>query len=587
MESIAARLKAFLAVGLLFVLAFVVFSLPAHAASGVKEIVILYSGQTHAMLYTCSCPKEKDGGIARRATLVKQQRKVNPEAILVDTGSFFAGGLEDEYTQNTQFDMQRTDINLKAMGLMKFDAAVIGPDEFNFGADFLRGAIKKTGINFLSSNIKMEEVLPFMVKELSGGVKVGLIGATSLSSKQKAAGVEVFEPNPKAAASVAELKKAGANCIVLLSNLTPGEEQSLLENVKGIDILISNNKKQNQPMKAGETLVLNTSWQGRKLGKLTFGLKDGKVANPRSEEIRLSDKVSDDLEVSAALPSCFLDRDCRKEGLVGICKDAGAPAATCLFSEARKFSFTVITVKPCLTCDTDAVVSPLKNQFPGIEVKYLYYPEKKAAELVKELGITGLPAYILGKDVQKDKGFEMIKPGLEDKGGYFILKPEASGVSIFLDRKKEKGKLDIFLSLYDESSAAILANAKDLNPDLHFLAVEVNGIFDAPKGKSEIEEDLRAVCVQKLYPDNFIDYAICRSQNKDSSWWEDCAGGLDIAKIKSCAKGEEGTKLFKENTSLSKQLRIMFGPVYLLDNQEIFTSKGAPSKEELRKILKR
>jgi len=40
-----------------------------------KEITIIYTGSTHGMVYPCSCPIEPDGGIARRATLVKQLRK--------------------------------------------------------------------------------------------------------------------------------------------------------------------------------------------------------------------------------------------------------------------------------------------------------------------------------------------------------------------------------------------------------------------------------------------------------------------------------------------------------------------------------
>lgn len=572
----------------LFVLifAFLLLPLQADAASGNKEITILYTGMTHAMLYTCSCPKEQDGGIARRATLVKQLRKTCPDAILLDAGSFFAGGLEDEYTLNTQLDMERAKTNLKGMDLMKFDAAVIGPDEFNFGAEFLRAGIKDSDVNFLSSNVKMEEVLPFMIKELPGA-KVGIIGATSFSAKQKAGAIEIAEPNPKVAAAIAELKKAGANVIVLLSNLTPVEEQSLLENVKGIDILISNNRTKDPSLKAGETLVLRTAWQGRKLGKLTFSVKDNKVTNPKYEDIRLQDKLSDDPAVSAILPRCFSDKDCRKEGLVGICNEAGGPAASCLFSEASKVSLTVITGKPCLTCNTDTVTQSLKKQFPGLEPKYVYYPDKAAAELVKELGIAGLPAYVLGKELAKDKGFDKIKAGVEEKGDYYLLKPEASGISYFISRQRQKGKLDAFLSLYNDSTPALLANIKEFNPDVHFLAVEINATFDALKGKVEIEDDLRAVCVKKYYPDNFIDYMACRSQNKDSSWWEDCAGGLDIGKIKSCAKGEEGTKLLKENIALTKNLRVMYGPTYLLDNQEIFSSEGAPSKEEFKKILKR
>ncbi|HOU37205.1 MAG TPA: hypothetical protein PK562_08060, partial [Candidatus Omnitrophota bacterium] len=64
-------------------------AMPAYAA----EVTLLYTGETHAMLYPCSCPLEVDGGVARRATLVKDIRKSSPNVVLVDSGAFFAGGL--------------------------------------------------------------------------------------------------------------------------------------------------------------------------------------------------------------------------------------------------------------------------------------------------------------------------------------------------------------------------------------------------------------------------------------------------------------------------------------------------------------
>jgi protein-disulfide isomerase len=62
---------------------------------------------------------------------------------------------------------------------------------------------------------------------------------------------------------------------------------------------------------------------------------------------------------------------------------------------------------------------------------------------------------------------------------------------------------------------------------------------------------------------------------------------MDTQKIKACARGQEGSSLLRENIRLNKELEVMFGPTYLLDNQEIFSSKGAPKKEELEKIIKR
>jgi hypothetical protein len=150
-----------------------------------------------------------------------------------------------------------------------------------------------------------------------------------------------------------------------------------------------------------------------------------------------------------------------------------------------------------------------------------------------------------------------------------------------------KGKLDLFVSLFDRTSPDILAVIKEFNPEIHFLAIKEANKFDAPGGGREIEEYLRAACVKKYYPQRFWDYISCRSQNIESTWWEDCAAGLDTNIIRICAKSNEGNALLRDNTRLNKELHIMLGPTYLLDNQEIFSSKGAPSREELRKIIKR
>jgi hypothetical protein len=154
-----------------------------------------------------------------------------------------------------------------------------------------------------------------------------------------------------------------------------------------------------------------------------------------------------------------------------------------------------------------------------------------------------------------------------------------------MERKKTKGTLDLFLSLYDASTPLLLEVIKEFNPVIHFLAVKNNNGFDAPNKQVEVEDDLRSVCVKKYYPDSFFNYISCRAGNIGSSWWEDCAQGLDVNKIKTCAQGEEGATLLSDNFRINSELKIMFGPTYLLDNQEIFSSKGVPSKEDLKKII--
>ena len=576
-------IKKFLLLSLSFTLYALGFTLGCYA----KDITILYTGDTHAMLYTCSCPIETDGGVARRATLVKQLRGQDPQALLLDSGSFFAGGLMDEYTQNTDLDKERTLVNLKAMGLMKYDAVSVGDDELNFGKDFLLDAISKSKLNFLSTNLKAKEVLPYIMKDVSG-TKVAITAVTNLAAKNKVGSLEIADPRAAVAATVQEARKNGANIIVLLSRLGENEDLNLINQIKDIDILIGKSSHEQGPStKQGNTLILRPSWQGRKLGKATITVKDNKIADSKVDEIGISDKISDDPEILAVLPQCFSDGNCKKKGFIGSCSNPGTLSAKCSFQEPSKINLLVITSKDCVVCNPQSTIDALKKQLPGIVVSYLYHPDKKADKLIKDFDIAGLPVYLFGKEIEKEKHFDLLKEKMEAKGDYYMLKPQFAGLSYFLNRKKIQGKFDLFMSLFDENSSKILEVVKEFNPTIHFLAIEQQGMFGAAAGKLEIEECLRSICVQKHYPEAFWEYISCRAKNINSSWWEDCLGKFNADQIRSCSKGLEGATLLKENISLNKELQIMAGPTYLVDNQQIFSSQGAPSKEELKKAIKR
>ena len=538
-----------------------------------KEITILYSGDTHAMLYPCSCPIEPAGGIARRAMLLKQLKKKYPDALVLDSGGFFAGGLLDEYTQNTDFDMERTKINLKAMDLMDYDAAAVGDDELGFGEKFFQENIGKSKVAFLSCNLKADKILPYLIKEAQG-IKIGIIGLTGIQARQKAEKFEIADPKVKLSETVAELKKRKVNVIVVLSHLSEREELNVLKEVDGIDIFIAGHSraKERLPEKLGDTVILRPSWEGRKLGRITFSLKDNKVSNYKTEELRLSDKIADDQGILAMLPRCFSDSNCKKQGLIGVCQNPGAANSSCLFSEAHKIDLFVVTTKSCVTCDTEGVIKSLKKYFPGLTVTYLDYPQSdKGKKLVEDFAISGLPVYFLDKEVEKEVRFNDMKGSMDFKDDLYLLKPQYFGYTFLIDRKRIKGKLDLFISLYDQEKkpAVLLETVRPRKADVHFLAVEKDSGFDSLKGIPEVEEYLRGVCVQKYYPKASFDYIVCRAKNITSSWWEDCLGKMEAAKIKACARGEEGRRLLKENIALSKELGIMLGPTCLTENQEI------------------
>lgn len=550
-----------------------------------KEVTILYTGNTHAMLYPCNCPIEHDGGISRRASLVKEMRKKFPGLLLLDCGAFTAGGLMDEYIQNTRLDMQRSEVNLKAMELMQYDAVAISSDEFNFGKDFFLKNARKNNPAFLSVNLDSDKVEPYIVKQVSG-VKIGIIGLTNLAASQKSEGLKIGAP--KAIDQlVSRLKNEGIEVVIVLSTLGKKEDLDLISKVKGIDVLFMghNPAKEDLQAKVDSTFIVRPSWQGRKLGRLTLEVKDGKLLNCKDEEIRLSEKIADDPDVLAILPRCYSDANCKKDGLTGSCQNPGELKASCLFTEPNKLRLIVISAKDCVVCNTEPVLELLKKQFPGISAEYVDL--ERARNLVKDLSIEVLPAYIIGGEVEKENNFDSFKNNLEFKSGLYLLKPQVSGISYFINRQVRKGSLDLFFSLFEKDAAGLLSVLREFNPNLHFLTVERENGFDAKNGLLEIEEYLRAVCVQKYYPQKFWDYLICRAKNVNSSWWEDCLGEADALKIRTCARGPEGALLLKENIALSKEVQVSFGLSYLLDNYQIFSSRGVPDKEELRKIIKK
>ena len=301
--------------------------------------------------------------------------------------------------------------------------------------------------------------------------------------------------------------------------------------------------------------------------------------------MRVSNKIVDDPGIMEILPRCYSDANCKKEGLLGSCQDPGELKASCLFTEPNKLRLIIISAKDCVVCNTAPVLELLRKQFPGISAEYIDL--KRAQNLIKSLSIKVLPAYIIGGEVEKEKNFESFKNNLDLIGELYLLKPQASGISYFIDRAVKKGQLDLFFSLFDKDASGILEVLREFDPNLHFLAQEKDKGFDAKNGLLEIEEYLRASCVQKYYPQKFWDYLICSARNIHSSWWDDCLIEDEAQKIRSCAKGAEGAMLLKENIALNKEVQVSFGLSYLLDNYQIFSSRGVPDKEELRKIIKR
>ncbi|MCF7827028.1 MAG: endonuclease/exonuclease/phosphatase family protein [Candidatus Marinimicrobia bacterium] len=161
------------------------------------------------------------GGGASMYTYVQEIRKEaaaeGAEVLLLDGGNIFQG------TPLGMADSGRAMIDW--MNDMKYDASVIGMQEFMFGMPNIARLDQQSQFPLLGSNLSSAEYSPqdHLIKNYQG-VKLGIFGLSPANTPNKllpeqTEGVAFGREISTAKAQVKLLKEQGANCIIGLSNL--------------------------------------------------------------------------------------------------------------------------------------------------------------------------------------------------------------------------------------------------------------------------------------------------------------------------------------------------------------------------------
>ncbi|MEV6501458.1 bifunctional metallophosphatase/5'-nucleotidase [Streptomyces prunicolor] len=208
-------------------------------------------------------------GVARVATLIKQQRKAKGEGhvLLVDAGDIIQGtslgyyfARVDPITSGSKHPMAT------AMNHMRYDAAALGNHEFNYGIDTLRKFEQQChfpllGANALDAKTLRPAFAPYTVKKIrvpgAPDIKVGILGLTNpgiaLWDKDNVSGKMVFPGLVEQAKKyVPRLRALGCDVVFLTDHSgldgssSYGDELPYIENasnlvaeqVPGIDAIL-------------------------------------------------------------------------------------------------------------------------------------------------------------------------------------------------------------------------------------------------------------------------------------------------------------------------------------------------------------
>ena len=141
-----------------------------------KKITILHTNDVHSHIdpFPENHPRNPSmGGVARRANIIEQIRKVEENVLLLDAGDIFQG--------TPYFNYYGGELEFKLMSMMNYDLATLGNHDFDNGINGFFAQLPHANFEFVSANYDFKNTeLNGIVKPyktfLKDGIKIGVFG---------------------------------------------------------------------------------------------------------------------------------------------------------------------------------------------------------------------------------------------------------------------------------------------------------------------------------------------------------------------------------------------------------------------------
>ena len=225
------------------------------------------------------------GGMARRATLIKDIRQRQKNVLLLDSGDIFQG--------TPYFNFFGGELEYRLMTQMQYDAATFGNHDFDNGLEGLERQLPHAGFPFLSANYDFRRTIfkdrfaPYQVfrkQDLRIGVFGLGIDLAGLGDKKNYRETVYLDPVQRAAEVVQQLRVTErCHLVICLSHLgykyenAKIDDRKLARQVPGIDLILGGHTHTllAAPEKitaagGSETLIHQVGWAGIHLGRIDY-----------------------------------------------------------------------------------------------------------------------------------------------------------------------------------------------------------------------------------------------------------------------------------------------------------------------------
>ncbi len=554
------------------------------------SVIILYTGGTKSHLEPCGCYQEQSGGLPRRAYIVEQIREYGFPTLLVDAGNIFDG--------KEEIDAKRCQVNLKAMSAMGYDAVALSQADLSYADVYLRQQRAIAKFPFLTSTQN-----DFTQSSISKSVGQHTIAFVTDVVQEQAV-------------------VSRANVVVALGNL---------EASKHIDVVIQPDEVESTESESG-TLYVGSKPEGKTLGFLALWIgSDGELTHHYAAQLSLTGDVEESESVrqlltdfyrevgqSSDLTPLFADRHLEREQQNGYVSatacQRGHQQEYLQWSATRHaFAFETLLKKEryfdsgCVSCHTTGLgyltgfqIGDPDSTLKGVQCETCHGPGKQHVGNPKKSNIRSSADTSLCLECHDTKH----SPGFSDVVALHTKDVDHSREPMNLEElltsriaRMGKPTLELFVMSYcpfgvqaEEKLIPIVKEfGNKIDFKLQFIAQEKEAPsaqditpFTSLHGYPEVAENIRQLLIAQEYPDQYLDYILCRGKKLDKSW-ENCAEkfGIDVARIQELFDTPEAEQLFRESIKRSAELGIGASPTILVDNHkfqanQLLRASGTP-----------
>jgi 5'-nucleotidase len=291
--------------------------LAAAAKERITKLTILHTNDVHSRIEPFPEDGSRNaglGGVARRASLIKQIRAEEEQVLLLDAGDIFQG--------TPYFNLYGGEIEIKLMSKLGYDAATMGNHDFDAGIDGFEKQLKHANFPFLIANYDFSGTVlegktqPFKVFH-KGALKIGVFGLgialEGLVEVSNYGQVKYLDPIPVANQIANQLKQEQqCDLVICLSHLgysykdNKVSDKVLADQTSGIDLIIGAHTHtfmtapEIRKNKQGEEVrIFQVGFAGINLGRIDYYFEKGrKKKQAIGLAMRIDQQLTDDFEIA-------------------------------------------------------------------------------------------------------------------------------------------------------------------------------------------------------------------------------------------------------------------------------------------------